>query len=192
MEKGYLLILVGAIFAANLSIPMPSEFSYWWTRLTFWGFIFISLGMRQIRGTEKELKYAQFFTMLSLLVRLGLPWISDLFPTLDFTLVLAFNLLLVFSPLAIFFWFFKSEYLWSPSSTKRVDWYIYSAISLIYLILNVVLILPIIVLAMPSHVVMILINVRQFFNLLYHIVLVGLLVKLYLAAKNDTGLSRWN
>ena len=192
MEKGYLFILIGAIFAATLRIPMPAELLYWWTRLTFWGFIFISLGMRQIQGTEKELKYAQFFTMLTLITRIGMPWIPRLFPMLGSTLGLAVNLLLVFSPLALFFWFFKSEYLWSPSSAKRMDWYIYSAIALIYLSLNVVLMLPMTLLTMPSNVAMTLFNLLQFFNLLYNIVLIGLLVKLYLAAKNDTGLSRWN
>ena len=56
MEKGYLLILVGAIFSATLAIPLPLDLLMLWSRLGFWGFLFISFGMRQIQGTEKELK----------------------------------------------------------------------------------------------------------------------------------------
>jgi hypothetical protein len=179
---------VGAIFSAFLRVPiLPIQVMHFWARLSFWGFLFISLGMRQIGGTEKELKYAQFFTMLSLLLRLGLPWIPGLLPPAP---VLALNLLLVFSPLVIFFWFFKSEYLWSPSSAKRMDWYIYSAIALVYLILNITLMLPMVQRVIPLNIIQ-LSNARQFVNLLYNIVLVGLLVKLYLAAKNGTG-PRWN
>jgi len=189
VEKGYLFILIGAVFAATLHVPMPFQIFFWWNQLTFWGFLFVSLGMRQIMGTEKELRYAQFFTMLTLLLRLGIPWISNIFPS---TLVLALDLSLAFSSLAIFFWLFKSEYLWSPSSTKRMDWYIYSAIALIYLVLKVALMLPMVVSRISLSTFMTLLDAIQFVNLLYNIVLVGLLVKLYLAAKNDTGLTTWN
>lgn len=189
MEKGYLLILVGAIFSASLRVSiLPIEIMMFWSRLTFWGFLFISLGMRQIQGTEKELKYAQFFTMASLLLRLGLPLMLNLLPN---AIILALNLIYVFSPLAIYFWFFKSEYLWSPSSDKRMDWYVYSAIALVYLILNIALMLPLVQQIVPFTDIQ-LSNATQFFNLLYHIVLVGLLVKRYLAAKNNNGLRRWN
>ena len=189
MEKGYLFILVGTLFATNLHIPMmPLEFFIWWERLTFWGFILISLGMRQVGGTEKELKYAQFFTMLSLLIRFGLPWISELALPFESIVLLALRLVFVFSPLAIFFWLFKSEYLWSPSSAKRMDWYIYTAVALVYLILNVMIMLPVITLT--AHAITLL-NMRQFADILYNIVLIGLLVKLYLAARNDVGRNRW-
>ena len=186
MEKGYLLILVGAIFSTTLRIPMPLGLASFWSRLVFWGFLFISFGMRQIQGTEKELKYAQFFTFLSLIIRLGLPWISQLLPPM---LVLITMLVFIFCPLAIFFWLFKSEYLWSPSSTKRLDWYIYSAIAFIYLLLNIAVILPMIAMRLPLATLG---QTLQFVNLLYNIVLIGLLLKLYLAAKNDTGAARWN
>ena len=183
MDKGYLLILIGAIFAINVRIPMPFAILYWWTRLTFWGFILISFGMRQIQGAEKELRYAQIFTFLSLIVRIGLPWIPNLFPMIDGVLSLALNLLLIICPLAIFFWFFKSEYLWTPANDKRIDWYIYSAIALFYLIVNVVFMFPMMMRIVPVNIVPTLLNLRQFLNLLYNIVLVGLLMKLYLAAR---------
>lgn len=189
MGTGYLWILVGAIFSINLRVQiLPLQIMILWSRLTFWGFLFISIGMRQIQGTEKELRYAQFFTMLSLLVRLGLPWVSNLISP---TLVLAINLLYVFSPLAIFFWIFKSEYLWSPSSEKRMDFYIYSGIALVYLLLNIALMLPMVQLLIPLNMIQ-LANARQFVNLLYNVVLIGLLTKLYLADKNNSGLTRWN
>lgn len=189
MEKGYLWILVGAVLSTHLLVPIiPSELMPLWSRLSFWGFLFISLGMRQIQGTEKELKYAQFFAMMSLLLRLGLPWFPNLLAPM---LVLALNLLLVFSPLAIFFWFLKSEYLWSPSSAKRMDWYVYSAIALAYLILNLVFMLPTLQRFIPLNVIALL-NAIQFVNLLYNIVLIGLLVKIYLEAKKDNGLTKWN
>lgn len=182
-------ILVGAVLSTHLLVPiLPSELMLLWSNLSFWGFLFISLGMRQIGGTEKELRYAQFFAMMSLLLRLGLPWFPNL---LGPVLMLALNLLFVFSPLAIFFWFFKSEYLWSPSSAKRMDWYIYSGIALVYLILNLVLMLPTLQQIIPFNVISLL-NARQFVNLLYNIVLIGLLVKIYLEAKKDNGITKWN
>ncbi|MCL2560671.1 MAG: hypothetical protein FWE07_09310 [Turicibacter sp.] len=190
MEKGYLFILIGAIFTMFIRIPViPIDILiFWTTRLPFWGFFLISFGMRQIMGTEKELRSAQLFTMICLFLRIGLPWLPNL--GVPQVIILLLNLLFVFSPFAIFFWLFKSEYLWAPSSAKRMDWYIYTAIAAVYLVLNVVMMLPILHAFVPLTALQ-LINARQFINLLYNIVWIGLLLKLYLAARNESGARGW-
>ena len=178
MDKGYLFILIGAIFSARLFINLPSELMFWWSRLTFFGYIMISAGLRLISGTDEELRRAQLFNFITLITQVVLSWGFGRGGVLG----LAINILHAFSSLCIFFWLLKSEYMWSPSLSKKTDLTMYSVIAVIFLALRVVLMLPIFSIISPS-LLLSLVDILRFVNILYYGILIFILVKLYNATR---------
>ena len=183
MAKGYLLILIGAIASATILFPLPFELMFWWSRMTFLGYLMISLGMRFIIGTDEELKRAQLFVFITLAIQMLLSF--NIARTGMFSLAL--NILYVFSSLCIFFWLLKSEYMWSPNSSKKTDLTMYSVIAIMYLALRVMLMLPVSrIINLPL--LLVLVDVLRFLNILYYGILLFILVKLYMVARK----SLWN
>jgi len=179
MDKGYLFVLIGAILAATLFVPLPVVVMYWWSRMTFWGYLLISFGMRSIPGSQKELKYAQLATLTTLAVQTLLSFGIGRSGILNIALII----LQTFASMCIFFWLLKSEYMWSPSTSKKIDLLMYSIIAAIFLVLQVSLILAIFSAPHLRIFLLTLQNALQFVNILYYGILIFILAKLYLDAR---------
>jgi len=215
MDKGYLLILIGAILSATivLPFPLPDELLNFWHRASLWGYALISMGIRYIYTSQKELHNARLFTYAALIVSLGLSWLPNLISLNAQVMFLLMGLHMFFS-LGLFFWLFKAEYMWSPHANKRIDWMLYSAIALVHLVMFLI---PAVAAAFGTQNFNLLstwffivtniyssvsvsvsatttmANAFVFINLLYNIILYYVLVKLYLdARRNAPGVNRWN
>ena len=213
MDKGYLLILIGAIVSATIvfPFPLPAGVLELWYRVALWGYALIAMGIRYMHTSRKELNNALNFTYAALITALALSWLPRLI-TFNMHVIFFMMILQMFFSLGIFFWLFKAEYMWAPHMNKRIDWMLYSGIALIHLI---VVLIPAVANAfgtqsfnlattwffiitsvyfsvqMPAPTTMA--QAFVFINLLYNVILIYILVKLYLdARRNSSGLKRWN
>jgi len=213
MDKGYLLILVGAILSATIVLPLPLPFEILdlWHRVSLWGYVLIAVGIRYLHASQKELDNARMFTYGALIAALGLSWLPSRMTLSSQVMFLMMTLHLFFS-LGLFFWLFKAEYMWAPHANKRIDWMLYSGIALVHLIMflipavavvfgtqNFNLILAWLFMSTTIYTagnalaITTMSNAFVLINLLYNIVLFYILIKLYLEArKNGSGLKRWN
>ena len=183
MDRGYLYLLIGALLKASTLLPFNMNFIPFF-RLEFFGYLLILMGIREMRTSEKELKNAYYFVVATLMLRFALSF----FPTLG---ILA--MLNIFFSIGIFFWLFKAEYMWSPNTTKRMDWMIYSIISLIHLVIYGIFMFPAISFRiLTQNMISYSFEIFRFINILYYAVLIYILAKLYLdARKNTPGFKRW-
>ena len=184
MERGYLYLLIGALLKATTLLPFNINLPFF--RLEFFGYLLILIGIREMRTSEKELKNAYYFVVATLIIR----FIRSFVP---FNLYGILALLNIFFSVGIFFWLFKAEYMWSPQTTKRMDWLIYSIVSLIYLVIYGIFMFPMISFQVLSqNVISYSFEIFRFIAILYYAVLIYILVKLYLDARNNSsGFKRW-
>jgi len=185
MAKGYLLILIGAVLSTTLLIPLPPALMQIWGRLTFLGYLIITFGLRGINGSAKELQSARFFLLTTLLIQIATPWLPQLFGgSLHVRFLLAMTQ--IFFMIGIFFWLFKSEYMWSPRGDKRLDLLIYSGVSVLYFVVYALFLSPMIGISFPGLDRLTLLRVFQFFNIFYYVVLWFTLAKLYMEARRES------
>jgi len=210
---GYLLILIGAAISATIALPFPLPYQLLelWYRISLWGYILIAMGMRTIAASPKELHNARNFTYGAMAAALGISWLPRLIPFNTQMMFLLMGLQMFFS-LGLFFWLFKAEYMWAPHTPKRVNWMLFSAVALIYLLLFLIpgiasalgvqnpnltftwfFVLTTVFSPAQLQPMTMLANAFVFINLLYNIVLFYILVKLYLEERrNGPSLRRWN
>ncbi|MCL1989723.1 MAG: hypothetical protein FWG67_02420 [Defluviitaleaceae bacterium] len=183
MDKGYLLILVSAGISALHALGVMN--------FMLGGYLLVAAGLHALPIAAKELKTARTFTFgaLALHLRFFLP--QFLLGNLYISSFLSISYL--FFSVGIFFWLLKAEYIWSPHRRKRTDLLVYSGVALLYLVVYALFIFPWITIhLLPLHMVMQLVEIHRFINILYHIVLIYILAKLYLEAKRGgPGLRRW-
>jgi|GEM_PF-2274988 len=140
MGKGYLFILIGAVLSANLLVPLPPDLAVIWNRLNLWGYLLIALGIRELRGSIKELQSARFFTLGALIA--GISFNLVVAGRLN---ILFMHLLIVgqlFFSMGIFFWILKGEYMWLPNRFRRLDLIIYSGVAVVYLLTFAIFLAP--------------------------------------------------
>jgi len=189
MERGYLFLLIGALLTASGLLPLNLNVIPFFS-LEFFGYAMILWGIREMRTSAKELRNANNFAIITLGLRFIFPLIVVLVrPIIPAYFLGFFPMLIAFFSVGIFFWLFKAEYMWSPHTSKRVDWLMYSVISLIYLVIYGIFMLPMIsVRILPQNAV----EIFRFITFLYYAVLIYILVKLYLDARgNRPGFKRW-
>lgn len=191
MERGYLLILISAGISALSALGMIN--------FAFGGYLLIAAGLHYLPTAAKELRTAAKFTYITLALSLGFTLFERILPS-----IFVFNpyvssfgyIIYLFFSVGIFFWLLKAEYIWSPHARKRMDLLIYSGVALIYLLLNTFNVLS------WLHIDLLMFNlnmgvnffrISDFIDILYHSVLIFILAKLYLEARqNGSGLKRWN
>ena len=191
MDRGYLYLLIGALLMASTLFPFNINIPFF--SIEFFGYLLILMGIREMRTSAKELKNAFSFAVVTLALR----FILRLFPiptgpAAPFYDI--FPILNIFFAVGIFFWLFKAEYMWSPHTTKRIDWLMYSIVALIRLVIYGIITFPTVSSRiLPPNLVVNIFEGFQFVNFLYYAVLIYILVKLYLEARrNSSGLKRWN
>ena len=185
MDKGYLLILIGAGLGALGSLGI---FSF-----ALGGYLLIAAGVHYLPTSTKELRTAMIFAFIALALNLRfflLPRFVLSNPYINSFL----SVLYLFFAVGAFFWILKAEYIWSPHSRKRMDLLMFSGVALIYLLISLVSLFPWISMRiLPFNMMMPLFEVIRFVNILYHGVLIYILAKLYLEARqNGPGLKRWH
>lgn len=183
MVRGYLLILIAAGISAFFGLTTGG--------VVFWGYLLIAAGIHYLPTSPKELRIANIFTFAGLILslRFWLPLhLIPIFSIHDFL-----SILQLFFGIGAFFWILKAEYIWSPHRGKRIDFYMYSGISLIYLIIRVISAFPRIFMGLlPFELWFNLFAFLPVVGLIYHGILIYILAKLYHQAnKHAPGLKRW-
>jgi len=192
MDRGYLYLLIGALLKATTLLPFDLNLLPFF-RLDFIGYLLILTGVREMRTSSNELKNAYYFAVATLLLRFIPFLLSPINAIMPVNILGILPVLNIFFSVGIFFWLFKAEYMWSPHTSKRMDWLIYSIVALIKLVFYIALSFAMIDLfTLPLNLWQILEGMR-FINILYYIVLIYILVKLYLEARGDApGFKRRN
>jgi len=188
MERGYLYLLVGGLLLASTLLPFDLNVPFF--SLEFFGYILILMGIREMRTSAKELKNSYYFAVATLILRFARPFLIGL--ATPFQSILP--MLNIFFAVGIFFWLFKAEYMWSPHTTKRLDWLMYSIVALAKLVIYGMIAFPMVwIRILPPNVAIHIFEVFRFVVFLYYAVLIYILVKLYLEARrNGSGFKRWN
>ena len=194
MERGYLYLLIGALLTATGSLPINLNVLPFFS-LEFFGYLLILMGIREMRTSAKELRNAYYFTIITLGLRFILPLALMVLPRTIVvnSLFSIFYISIIFFSLGIFFWLFKAEYMWSPHTAKRVDWLMYSIVSLVYLGIYIIVVFSVISEQVLSrNAFRNVVDVFRFMPFLYYAVLIYILVKLYLDARGSMpGFKRW-
>ena len=177
-QKAYLFILIGAVMSATMFIPLPPEIMRLWSFLTFWGYLLISAGLPGLNRPTKEVQNARLFTLLALLTNFITPFVPQLFGVTR-VLTFATGSLQVFFSVGIFFWVLKAEYMWSPRGSKRTDFIVYSFVAAIYLAIYIMFLSPLIGIGLSTPLMFTLLRALQFTNILYYVILLFTLIKLY-------------
>jgi len=192
MERGYLYLLIGALLTASSLLPFNLNIPFF--SLEFFGYMLILWGIREMRTSATELKNSYYFAVATLASRFMLPLVLAVTrPIADVNFSGIFYILNIFFAVGIFFWLFKAEYMWSPNTAKRIDWLMYSIVSLVYLVVCVIVVFPVFRSQILSQNVFRQIDeVYRFFNFFYYAVLIYILAKLYLdSRRNMPGFKRW-
>ena len=184
MERGYLLILISAGISAFFALTSGG--------VVFWGYLLLAAGIYNLPTSPKELRIAHIFTFAGLIMslRFWLPLNWLLQPHIHPFL----SLLQLFFGIGIFFWILKAEYIWSPHRGKRINLYMYSGISLIYLLISIITAFPTVFTALlPFGLWINLLEFSPTIGLIYHGILLYILGKLYFEARRHApGLKRWH
>ena len=185
MERGYLVILVGAVI---LALGAFTAF-----RFPMLAYLLIMGGLHSMPTAAKELKSANIFTVVALVLSLLFAWGPRFLWTNIYINSLLATIQMFFS-IGIFFWLFKAEYMWSPKSSTRIDWLLYSVVSLVYLVINALMLFPTISFRiLPINLMRQASNTLELIDMLYYATLIFILAKLYLdARKNRPGFQRWD
>jgi len=184
MDKGYLLILIGAGLSAFSSLGIMN--------FAFGGYLLLVAGVHYLPTSAKELRTAMIFAIVALVLNLRF-FLLPRFLLANIYISSFLSITYLFFAVGAFFWLLKAEYIWSPHSRKRMDLLMYSGVSLIFLLANLIWQFPWISMRMIPINIMHLFEIIRFINILYHGVLIFILVKLYLEARrNGPGLRRWH
>ena len=182
MERGYLLLLIGAGLIAVTALPMTE------LMFPFLGIVVVLAGIQNMRTARKELKYAQYSAVATLV--LNLVWV---FLPISWHIHLWALLMIlpIFFEISTFFWLFKAEYMWAPHAKKRFDWLLYTGVASIYFVFSAMIPFS----RLGFSVTTAIFRLFNFLNLamfLHYGVLIFILVKLYLESRSGSGLRRWH
>ena len=197
VEKGYLCLLVGALLLATRLLPAFDIFTpnfILFFGLSVFGYLLILMGIRAIQTPKKELESGYAFAFIAFILRfihfLLLITSSSIMAT-DFFRI--FIMLSFFFSVGTFFLLFKAEYMWSSDTTKRGNWFVYSAVALVKLVNYGVMMFPDISFRiLPLDVVITIFEAFRFVLLLHYAVLIYILVRLYLEARRNAPSNEWH
>ena len=182
MERGYLLLLIGAGLIAVTALPMID------LMFPFLGIVVVLAGIQTMRTARKELAYAKKSAIAALVVSL-IRWFVPI--SWHIHLLVLVMILSTFFEISTFFWLFKAEYMWAPHAKKRFDWLLYTGVASVYFIFSAMI--PFSRLGFSA--VTAIFRLFNFLNLamfLHYGVLIFILVKLYLESRSGSGLRRWH
>ena len=180
-NKGYLLILIGAVVTALSQI---GNFTY----LALAGYLVVVVGLHCLPGSTKELRTATFFIFSVLIIWslrffLVLPNIiiekPNAYSTNSFLIILQ-----VFFSVGAFFWVLKAEYIRCPHPGKRTDLLIYSGAAFFQLAIRTIFVIPWFNVKLYLFNMFFQMNeISRFINTFYHVVLIYIFAKLYIETK---------
>lgn len=184
MDKGYLFILIGASLGALNSLGI---FNF-----ALGGYLLVAAGIHYLPTSSKELRAAMIFIFSALALNLRF-FLLPGFLLRNFYLNSFLSILYLFFAVGAFFWLLKAEYIWSPHKRKRMDLLMYSGVALVYLLMSLISLFPWMMIHILPFNIISLFEIIRFVNILYYGILIYILVKLYLEARqNGPGLRRWH
>lgn len=190
LERSYLFIFISVVLSAVAALEiMPLNF-------TIMGYFLVASAIHTLPTAVKELRAALKFTYVAIGLTLALSLLPRILPALFFHNIYITSIMFIsyaFVSAGIYFWLLKAEYMWAPHSRKRMDLYIFSGVTLVYLLVNTFFYVSwmnvhLLVFAMRFNIF----GAKNFVQILYYAVLLYLIGKLYMEAKNNGGgLRRW-